>query len=74
MKEDVDCFLVAEGITGDTRKRFELSDIVVYLGVLHFKFGQVVSGSLLMLAVGELVKELSLEGFPDIGYVLCDRV
>ena len=74
MEEDIDCFLVAEGVTGDAREQFELSDIVVYLGVFHFKFGQVVSGSLLMLAIGKLVEELGLKGLPNIRYVLGDRV
>src|SRR5579863_5331459 len=74
MEEDVDCFLVAKGVASDACKQFEFSDVVIYLWVLHLEFCQVVSGSLLTLAIGELVKELGLEGFPYVGYVLSDRV
>src|SRR5579863_2468305 len=74
MEEDIDCLLVAKGVAGNTCERFEFGDVVVDFWVFHFKFRQVVSGSLLALAVSELIKKLGLEGFPNIGDILSNRV
>src|SRR5579863_522327 len=74
MEEDVDSFLIAKGIPGNACKGFKFGYVVIDFGILHFEFRQVVPGSLLALAIGELVEELGLEGFPNVRYVLSDGV
>ena len=74
MEEDVDGLLVAKGVSSNACQRLELGYVVIDFGVFHLELGQVVSGPLLALAVSELVKELSLEGLPNVGYVLSNGV
>src|SRR5579863_9410511 len=74
MEENINRLLVAKGVASNPCERFEFGDVVINFWVFHFKFRQVIPGSLLALAVSELIEKLGLEGLSNIGDVLSNRV
>ena len=74
MEENINCLLVAEGVSSNACKGLKLGYVVIDFRIFHFELRQVVPGPLLALTISELIEELGLKSLPNVRYILSDGV